>query len=146
MAAIYPVDRLVQWNYPLLKLKLKVSWLSQSSVFFERRYQLDHNIARHLSQSVGLKNKQQFLTTKAIIKQTGFLYGWIRKCIRNVVCVPQPHTFKSCTSTNARGGNVLCFSRKQDQQKHIREVYTFVIDWYRKYLSTIMVSKTCCVL
>lgn len=53
-------------------LKLKISWLSQSSIISECRDQIVHKIACYLSQSVDLKNKQQFLTTKALIKRTGF--------------------------------------------------------------------------
>ena len=65
------------FNFPLLKLR--ISWLSQPSLITECGHQLVHKIAWYLSQSVGFKNKQQFLTTKAVIKQASFHKSRTRK-------------------------------------------------------------------
>ncbi len=67
--------------------------LSRTSVIFECRDQLVHKIARQLSQSVGLKNKQQFLTTKAVIKQTGFHKAADEKKASEMLFVPHRHMY-----------------------------------------------------
>lgn len=122
MAAIYPADQLVQSNpppfififyFPLLKLR--ISQLSQPSLIAECGHQLVHKIAWYLSQSVGFKNKQQFLTTKAVIKQASFHKSWTRK-MHQKCCLFVLHSQSYLNNALLKinhGHVVLCFSRRQ---------------------------------
>ena len=124
MAAIYPADQLVQSNPPPFiylfiyyyffpPLKLRISWLSQPSLIAECGQQLVHKIAWYLSQSVGFKNKQQFLTTKAVIKQAGFHKSRTRK-MHQKCCLFVLHSrsyLNNALLEINHGHVVLCFFR-----------------------------------
>lgn len=99
--------------FPLLKLR--ISQLSQPSLIAECGHQLVHKIAWYLSQSVGFKNKQQFLTTKAVIKQASFHKSWTRK-MHQKCCLFVLHSQSYLNNALLKinhGHVVLCFSRRQ---------------------------------
>lgn len=94
-------------------LKLRISWLSQPSLIAECGQQLVHKIAWYLSQSVGFKNKQQFLTTKAVIKQAGFHKSRTRK-MHQKCCLFVLHSrsyLNNALLEINHGHVVLCFFR-----------------------------------